>query len=86
MPPKHCAKVPAMDDRRVYDLRLGDILFDVRLSQGLTQREIAESLGVHVNQYQRLESGRYKITVYDLVRIAERLDVPVSRLLPVRTR
>lgn len=75
-----------MDDRRVFDLKVGDILFDVRITQGLTQREIAESLGVHVNQYQRLESGRYKITVYDLVRIAERLDVPLSRLLPNRTR
>lgn len=75
-----------MDDRRVYDSRIGDILFDVRISQGLAQREIAESLGWHVNQYQRLESGKHKISVYDLVRIAERLDVPVSRLLPERSR
>lgn len=74
-----------MNDRRVYDMRLGDILFDVRISQGLLQSEVAAALGMHTNQYQRLESGKHKISVYDLVRIAEVLKVPVSRLLPERS-
>lgn len=75
-----------MNDRRVYDMRLGDIIFDVRISQGLLQRDLAFALGMHTNQYQRLESGEHKISVYDLVRIAEVLKVPVSRLLPERSR
>lgn len=73
-----------MDDNRVYNLRLCDNIFDARIDAGMTQRAVAEAIGWHVNQYQRLERGTHRISVYDLVRIAEVIRVPVVQLLPER--
>lgn len=73
-----------MDDHRVYNLRLCDNIFDARISAGMTQQAVADAIGMHRNQYQRLERGTHRIAVYDLVRIAEAIGCSVVGLLPMR--
>lgn len=72
----------ANDKRYYFDLRLAANIRAARIAAGLAQRDIAERLGVHQNQYQRLERGRHRISAYDLVCVAEIIGVPVAKLIP----
>lgn len=57
---------------------LGRLLVALRIAQGLTQRELAERLGVHESQVSRDERNEYHgITVERANRILEALDVDV---------
>jgi DNA-binding XRE family transcriptional regulator len=57
---------------------LGRLLIAVRISQGLSQRELAERLGVHETQVSRDERNEYHgITVERANRILEALGVEV---------
>ena len=59
--------------------RLGDIgksLVDARIAQGLTQRELAERLGIHQQQIARWESERYDcVSLARLTKVAAVLGV-----------
>jgi ribosome-binding protein aMBF1 (putative translation factor) len=69
---------------------LGQMLIGVRIALGLTQRELAERLGVHETQVSRDERSEYfGITVDRASRILEALGVEITthvKRLPVLSR
>jgi len=52
-----------------------------RQSLGLTQSDVAASLGLHVNAYARLERGDRATTVRRLEALAAILKLPPAKLL-----
>lgn len=56
-------------------------LKEVRKSHGLTQREVAEQVGVNQNTYSYWENGKTRIDNLSLQRLAEIFDVSVDYLL-----
>ena len=63
-------------------------LKSTRLSQGLTQAEMAESIGISVTAYQKIESGRTRILNTNFSTCAEALGLSLTELVngfvPVR--
>ena len=59
---------------------LGLRIRELRRSQGLTQEELSEKLGMLAPNYARIEQGRMNTTVETLVRIAKALKVDIVDL------
>lgn len=57
---------------------------DTREDRDLTQKEIAEVLGIRYQQYQRYETGEYEIPVHQLIKLAEFYGVSVDYLVSIR--
>jgi transcriptional regulator with XRE-family HTH domain len=68
--------------RHPFDVELSSNIAIARGEAGLTQRAVAETIGMHENQYQRLERGVHRVTAYDLARIAGAIGVSVATLFP----
>lgn len=52
-----------------------------RMAAGLLQQEVADMLGVRIQQYGRWETGRYTPKTADLIRIGEVLGVDWTTLI-----
>lgn len=63
----------------IHNLRgIGQLLIGLRIAQNLSQRELAERLGVHESQVSRDERNEYSnITVERAIRILDALDAEV---------
>ena len=74
--------------RRERDLLtdLGDVVRERRLALNLSQEELASRAGVHRTYLSDIERGARNITVTVLARIAEALEVKVSRLFRLAER
>jgi len=57
--------------------RLGKKVAKVRAFQGLTQAELAKRSGVSLSQVKRLEAGKRRLTVLNLIKIANALGLRV---------
>lgn len=64
-----------------FNVSLAGRIASARKVSGKTQQQIADDLAIHVNQYQRLEAGKHRVSVYDLTRIASSIGVPAGDLL-----
>ncbi|MBU0777015.1 helix-turn-helix domain-containing protein [Patescibacteria group bacterium] len=62
--------------------KLGKNIKKVRERFGLTQADIAEKAGIHVNYYARIERGEENPTFEVLEKIAKALKVKSSKILP----
>lgn len=62
-------------------MSLGSTISDLRKKKGLTQVDLAESLGVHQSHITRWESDRVRPRQKTLDRLAELLDASVEELL-----
>jgi transcriptional regulator with XRE-family HTH domain len=69
-------------DRAGFERGVGQLLQAARSKRGMTQEEIAESIGVPRGSYANLEAGRQRIPVDVLWRAAVVLGVSVVTLLP----
>jgi transcriptional regulator with XRE-family HTH domain len=68
------------DPRRILK-DIGRRIAEVRISRGLTQEQFAERvLGVSLKYCQAVEAGRENLTVASLVRLANKVRVPVAHL------
>ena len=56
-------------------------LKNLRMAQGLTQAEIAESIGISVTAYQKIESGRTRILNNNFSKCAEALGLSLTELV-----
>jgi transcriptional regulator with XRE-family HTH domain len=65
---------------------LGDVVRERRLALNLSQEELAGRAGVHRTYLSDIERGARNITVTVLARIAEALEVKVSRLFRLAER
>jgi len=63
--------------------RIADRLRLIRKTRGLSQRAMATLLELQGPNYARLESGRHTPSVATLVRVADRLRVPLTYLVAV---
>ena len=59
-----------MDDDKKKDIELGLRLCEIREGMHYTQSQFAETLGIEVSQYRRIEKGISRITI-DKVRILQ---------------
>ncbi|MHB1322955.1 MAG: helix-turn-helix domain-containing protein [Coriobacteriia bacterium] len=65
---------------------IGRSLIDARITRGLSQRELAERVGVHQQQVARWEKERYGcVSLNRLSRVAEALGVAAQPLLAAET-
>jgi transcriptional regulator with XRE-family HTH domain len=62
------------------DKHVGDNIRALRLVRNISQTKLAESLGVTFQQVQKYEKGTNRVGAGRLTKIADALDVPVSRL------
>lgn len=60
-------------------------LKELRLSFGLTQKEMADEIGTSQQAYGRLENGINSPTLRTIEKIAELFDVPISKLVSNNT-
>ena len=59
---------------------LGNNLKRIRKGQCLTQKQLAEAIGISTSYYANIENGRKKPSVYTLYRIARYLQVSMDSL------
>ena len=64
-----------------YSLRVGMRIRALRAQAGLSLRTFGMMIGVHYNHILNIEQGAANPTLQTLYRIAQGLDVPVTRLL-----
>ncbi len=56
----------------------------VRMSKGMTQKQLAEECNISVSQVQRIENGNAgQVKISTLVRMADVLHTPISALFNV---
>ena len=60
---------------------VGKRLLDCRKAIGLTQKQVADALGVTQPVYQRFEKGTFECNYEQLTKLAELFDVSVDYLL-----
>jgi transcriptional regulator with XRE-family HTH domain len=72
--------------RRAFDLALSKRLAQLRTLRGLSQRELAERIGVVQVVVSNYEVGKLRITAEVALRLAAALDVPIQDLLHTDTR
>lgn len=63
--------------------RLGEHIIKLRQAQNITSAEFARRCDMERSNIARIEMGRANLTVYNLLRIAKALDIPVSELIKI---
>ena len=64
------------------DRAIGARLYSARRAAKLTQKDLAQRVGLSFQQIQKYEAGRDRIAVSTLFLIAEALQQPINLLLP----
>lgn len=59
--------------------RIADILAALRETLGLTQREMADNIGVTIQQYQKYEKGKDRLPLERALVLCAALGIPVDR-------
>ncbi len=59
---------------------IADRIKHFRTTKGLSQKEVATSIGIDQAQYSRIESGKVEPTLSSLEKIAEALSIEVAEL------
>jgi len=60
---------------------LGERIREIREKKGITQKELAHTIGKDQQSIQRLEAGKVNPSIYYLVEVAKGLEVPVNEFL-----
>jgi transcriptional regulator with XRE-family HTH domain len=74
----HCFEMP-----HPVDVFIGRRIREARVHAGLTQKDLAERVGVAFQQLQKYETARNRVSGSRLWMIANALNIPVPSLLPV---
>ena len=75
--------MPSTETSDLYSRLVGERLRDARKAMGLTQREVAERLGIGPSAVARIETGRENLTIGRLARVAGALGVGLDIQFPV---
>jgi transcriptional regulator with XRE-family HTH domain len=73
------------DSRKAVNLALGKRLAQLRALRGLSQRELAERVGVVQVVVSNYEIGKLRLSAEVALRFAAALDVPIQQLLETDT-
>jgi transcriptional regulator with XRE-family HTH domain len=71
------------DEEIAFNVRMGQLIEAARMAKGMTTRSAAEAMGISATQYYWYESGRDRIPLYRLHKLAQELQVRVTELMPV---
>lgn len=61
----------------------GDLIFEMRLKQGMTQREVANHLGIALTVYKLYEAGIRPMKIDDLNRMSNLFHISLNALLGI---
>lgn len=61
--------------------KLGSRIKILRVAQGLSQAQLADSINMSARYLSEVEAGKRNISIYFLKLLAERLSIPLSELL-----
>ena len=64
--------------------QVGKNIANFRKSNALTQRDVADKIGITYRYFQSIESGNANMTLSTMVRIARFFEVHISDLIPSR--
>lgn len=70
------------DVGRATYVQIGQLIAKRRKSVGLSQADVAASVGLTRTSISNIETGRQKMLVHTLLDIADALEVPAASLLP----
>jgi transcriptional regulator with XRE-family HTH domain len=62
--------------------KLGNKIREARLAKGISQQNLADLCQLELSQINRIELGKINTSISQLFLIAEKLKVPVEKLLP----
>lgn len=79
-PPQAMPALPITDDDRAFFVALGERMTQFRKARGITQVQLAATLGVSQQTYQSYEVGRRRIQVSALPVVARALSVSLEDL------
>lgn len=65
---------------------LGQTIRDQRGSRGYSQESFAQAVGLHRTYISDIERGGRNVSLHNLVRIANTLEMPLSQLLGIAER
>ena len=65
---------------------LGQTIRDLRSSRGYSQESFAHAVGLHRTYISDIERGERNVSLHNLVRIANTLDMSLSHLLGIAER
>ena len=65
---------------------LGQTIRDLRKNRGYSQETFAYTVGLHRTYISDIERGGRNVSLHNLVRIANTLDMPLSQLLGIAER
>lgn len=68
------------------DFAFGNRLCALRSNAGLTQKEVADRIGISNKAVSKWENGKAKPTTNSLRKLAALFDIPVERLLALREK
>ncbi len=66
-------------------VRFGEKLREVRLNVGVSQERLAELAGLHRTYVSTVERGLKNVSLQNIERLADALDVTMAELMPERT-
>jgi HTH-type transcriptional regulator, competence development regulator len=69
-------KLPDRTRDRLVDL--GEYIRVARRARGISRKKLADTIGMHVGNYARIEQGKKNVTYETLLRIADGLGVDLS--------
>jgi len=79
MPRQHSTKRNAKD--RKYLLKIGDNIRAVRKQRGYSQEEFADIAGFSRSYYTEIETGKRNISILNLIKIMEALNVDPNEII-----
>lgn len=69
-------------ENKSLDIEIGRRLRQARIAKGLTQKEMAESVGLSHQAIQKYESGESRLSLSTLAQLRQRLGIEAADLLP----
>jgi transcriptional regulator with XRE-family HTH domain len=69
---------------KVYLIKLGEKIMNLRKAKGLSQEELAELLDTQHTQIGRVERGESNSTINRLRKIAKALDISIEELVKIK--
>lgn len=63
-----------------YEMNIGNKIKLFRTNKGISQKEIALSIGIDQAQYSRIENGKVEPTLSSLEKIADALEIKIAEL------
>lgn len=68
-----------------YNQRVSSRIKELRIRKNISQSYIAQSLGLTVSAYNRIENNKTQLTIHNLYQIATALKVGIEELLQLKT-